>query len=131
MFENTERLTPQQRDLIARSGRLFLEGSAGTGKTTVAVNRLLHLLESGVPADEILVLVPQRTLALPYHHALRTVELPPGGQVTVTTMSGIAVQMVELFWPLVAKKAGFACAGRAADLPESGNVAVHYGACDR
>ena len=108
MFDHSERLTPQQRDLIAHSGRLFLEGSAGTGKTTVAVNRMLHLLESGVSADEILVLVPQRTLALPYHHALRTVELPPGGQVTVTTMSGIAVQMVELFWPLVAKQAGFA-----------------------
>ncbi len=108
MFENSEQLTRQQRDLIAHTGRLFLEGNAGTGKTTVAVNRMLRLLDEGVSADEILVLVPQRTLALPYHHALRTVELPPGGQVTVTTMTGIAVQMVELFWPLLAKQAGFA-----------------------
>lgn len=100
-------LTPQQRDLIARPGRVFLEGDAGTGKTSVAVERLLHLLHSGVDADSILVLVPQRTLALPYHYALRTVELPPGGQVTVTTLTGIAVQMVELFWALVAEKAGF------------------------
>ena len=107
MVEKMDQLTEQQRDLIARPGRLFLEGGAGTGKTTVAVQRLLHLLQSGVDADEILVLVPQRTLALPYHHALRTVELPPGGQVTVTTLTGIAVQMVELFWPLVAKPAGF------------------------
>ncbi len=107
MVEKMNELTEQQRDLITRSGRVFLEGDAGTGKTTVAVQRLLHLLHSGIPADEILVLVPQRTLALPYHYALRTVELPPGGQVTVTTLTGIAVQMVELFWPLVAKKAGF------------------------
>ncbi len=108
MFENTTQLTPSQIDLIGRSGRLFLEGGAGTGKTTVGVHRMLRLLESGVRADEILVLVPQRTLALPYHHALRAAELPPGGQVTVTTLSGIAVQTVELFWQMVAKPAGFA-----------------------
>ena len=103
----TFQLTQAQTDLIERAGKVFLEGSAGTGKTTIAVNRLLRLLQTGVSADSILVLVPQRTLALPYHHALRTVELPPGGQVTVTTISGLAVQMVELFWPLIAKRAGF------------------------
>jgi hypothetical protein len=108
MYEKTDQLTQEQRTLIDHSGSLFLEGSAGTGKTTVAVQRMLHLLQNGVSADAILVLVPQRTLALPYHHALRTVDLPPGGQVTVTTMSGIAIQMVELFWPLVAKRVGFA-----------------------
>jgi superfamily I DNA/RNA helicase len=107
MFTKTMSLTPQQRDLIAPSGSLFLEGAAGTGKTTVAVERLRHLLQSGVPAEAILVLVPQRALAQPYHRALRALDLPPGGEVTVTTMSGIAVQTIELFWPLIAKKAGF------------------------
>ena len=108
MVEEIRKLTEQQRDLITRSGRVFLEGAAGTGKTTVAVERMLHLLQSGIDADEILVLVPQRTLALPYHYVLRTVDLPPGGQVTVTTLTGIAVQMVELFWAQVAQPAGFA-----------------------
>lgn len=100
-------LTDQQRDLIARSGRLFLEGAAGSGKTTVGVERMLHLLSTGVPADDILVLVPQRPLARPYQRALRAAELPPGGQVTVTTMSGIAIPMIELYWQLVAPPAGF------------------------
>ncbi len=108
MVEKIRELTEQQRDLITRSGRVFLEGAAGTGKTTVAVERMIYLLQSGIDADEILVLVPQRTLALPYHYALRNVDLPPGGQVTVTTLTGIAVQMVELFWAQVAKPAGFA-----------------------
>ncbi|MEP7291143.1 MAG: UvrD-helicase domain-containing protein, partial [Chloroflexota bacterium] len=101
-------LTPQQHDLITRPGKLFLEGGAGTGKTTVGIQRLLHLLESGVPADEILVLVPQQTLALSYRHALRAVELPAGQQVSISTMAGIALNMVELFWHLIAKNAGFA-----------------------
>src|SRR5215216_3595568 len=107
MVENMTQLTHQQSDLITRRGKLFLEGGAGTGKTTVAVHRLLNLLESGVSADEILVLVPQRTLAAPYQHALRTGDFPAGGEVTVTTMAGIAIQMIELFWPVVAQKAGF------------------------
>ncbi|MCC6801711.1 MAG: ATP-dependent helicase [Anaerolineae bacterium] len=108
MFDQTIQLTNSQRDLIARPGRVFLEGAAGTGKTTVGVRRMLHLLQTGVPADEILVLVPQHTLAQPYRRALRTVDLPPGGQVNVSTMSGIAIGMIELFWPLIGAKAGFA-----------------------
>ncbi len=100
-------LSQQQHDLIRQGGRLFLEGGAGTGKTTAAIGRVLHLLRSGVPAEEILVLVPQRTLGLPYHHALRTMDLPPGGQVSVMTMSGIALRMIELFWVMVAQRAGF------------------------
>ena len=112
MVEKTIQLTPQQQALATNSGRLFLEGAAGTGKTTVAIGRLLHLIESGVPASEILVLVPQRVLALPYHHALRSAELPPGGEVTISTMSGITLNMIELFWPLIAKNAGFS-----ADVP--------------
>ena len=55
--------------------RIFLEGVAGTGKTTAGVARLLRLLAAGVPADAILVLTPQRTLATPYTEALRK----PGG----------------------------------------------------
>src|SRR5690606_32714058 len=101
-------LTQHQTDLITRGGSLFLEGGAGTGKTTVAVQRMRHLLASGIPADSILVLVPHRTLALPYQHALRSADIPPGGQVTVTTLAGIAIRAIELFWALAASKAGFA-----------------------
>ena len=88
-------------------GKNFLTGPAGSGKTTAGVQRLLHLLDSGILAEAILVFVPQRTLATPYYEALHSPDLAPGGQVTVLTVGGLARRMVDLFWPLVAEKAGF------------------------
>jgi hypothetical protein len=98
-----------QLALIERpiESRVFLEGPAGSGKTTAGVRRLLHLLNSGVPAETILVIVPQRTLATPYYEALRRPELAAGGQVTILTVGGLARRMVDLFWPLIAEEAGF------------------------
>src|SRR5262245_60251084 len=77
----------------------FLTGPAGTGKTTYAVGRLRELLERGTPANTILVLVPQLTLAPPYRQALaeRGVEA-----VEIMTMNGLATKMIDLFWPLLA-----------------------------
>ncbi len=102
-------LTEQQRAVVERpvKSKVFLEGPAGSGKTTAGVLRMLHLLDSGVPAEAMLVAVPQRTLATPYYDALHSPDLAPGGQVTVVTMGGLARRMVDLFWPLVAEKAGF------------------------
>jgi hypothetical protein len=65
-------------------------------------------VEAGVRADSILVLTPQRTLAEPYLRCLRDPALPPGAVASVSTIGGLAQQMVELFWPLVAEAAGFA-----------------------
>jgi hypothetical protein len=94
------------RDASAET-KLFLEGPAGSGKTTAAVARLLHLLESGVSGDSILVIVPQRTLATPYYDVLRRASVPAGGQVTILTVGGLAQRTVDLFWPLVVEDAGF------------------------
>ncbi len=103
-------LAPHQSDLVERplTERIFLEGPAGTGKTSAGVARLLRLLEEGVPARFILVIVPQRTLAGPYHRALQQPTVRAGGQVTVSTIGGLARRMVDLFWPLVAEEADFA-----------------------
>ena len=103
-------LSAAQADLAALPSdrRIFLEGVAGTGKTTAGVARLLRLLAEGVPADSILVLTPQRTLAAPFTDALRGPAAPAGGEVTVLTLGGLAQRMVELFWPIVAAEAGFA-----------------------
>jgi len=102
-------LTSQQRELVdlPLTGHVFLDGTAGTGKTTAAVARLLALLKAGVPGDEILVMLPQRTLGLPYLEALNDPQAPPGRHVTLVTAGGLAQRMVELFWPLVAEIAGF------------------------
>ena len=102
-------LSTHQHTLIHHpiATKTFLEGPAGTGKTTAAIGRLRRLLESGVPADSILVIVPQRTLARPYYDALNSPEVDPGGQVTIVTVGGLAQQAVDLFWPLIAEEAGF------------------------
>ncbi len=94
-------------DLPAAS-RVLLEGPAGAGKTTAAVQRLLRLLKDGAPGGSILVLVPQRTLAAPYSTALRRSRLRAGGLPSIQTAGGLARRMVELFWPLAAGPAGFA-----------------------
>ena len=92
--------------------KTFLSGPAGCGKTTVGVERLRALLASGLPADFILVLTPQRTLQAPYETALRAPEIGPGGQVALATVGGLARRMVDLFWPLAAETAGFAHPGQ-------------------
>ena len=93
---------------LPTDSRIFVEGVAGTGKTTAGVARLLRLLAEGVPADSVLVLTPQRTLAAPFTEAVRGPAAPAGGEVTVLTLGGLAQRMVELFWPVVAAEAGFA-----------------------
>ena len=87
---------------------LFLSGPPGTGKTSLAVQRLYHLLESGVAAEQILVLVPHRALARPYHEAISSPRFPAGGQVDLATIGGLAHRTIDLFWPLIARPAGFA-----------------------
>ncbi len=103
-------LTPHQQALIANppKARLFLEGAAGSGKTTVGVQRLLHCIRTGVAAESFLVLLPQRALGLPYYQALRRPDLPAGGNAAVMTLGGLARRMTALFWQLVAKEVGFA-----------------------
>jgi hypothetical protein len=68
---------------------------------------MLSLLQSGVPGGSILVISPQRALATPYLEALRSPETPPGQEVTVLTVGGLARRSIDLFWPLVAPDAGF------------------------
>lgn len=105
----TQPLSPEQQALVHAplDRKTFLTGPAGSGKTTAGVARLLHLLDSGIPAERVLVLTPQRTLAAPYVEALRQPDLAAGGQVNVATVGGLARRMIDLFWPLVVEEAGF------------------------
>ena len=52
-------LSDHQIALIERpiESKTFLEGPAGTGKTTAGIGRLLHLLATGLPAGTILMIV--------------------------------------------------------------------------
>jgi hypothetical protein len=87
--------------------KIFLSGRAGSGKTTVGVERMRHLLAQGVPASEILMLTPQRTLQEPYIELLYSPERIAGGEVTAATIGGLAKRMCDLFWPVAAESAGF------------------------
>lgn len=103
-------LNAAQRSIVKKPANtsVFLEGPAGSGKTTAGIARLQHLLNAGVTGSSILILVPQRTLGAPYADALRNPGLPPGGLPSLLTVGGLAQRMVELFWPLAAEAAGFA-----------------------
>ncbi|HQX01388.1 MAG TPA: hypothetical protein PLQ94_04700 [Anaerolineales bacterium] len=87
--------------------RLFVSGSAGTGKTTTGIERLRYLLDHGVPADSILMLTPQRTMQEPYQDLLFSPERRAGGEVTSATIGGLARRICDLFWPMAAEAAGF------------------------
>ncbi|HRW06495.1 MAG TPA: AAA family ATPase [Caldilineaceae bacterium] len=99
--------------LIQAKNKLFLTGPFGSGKTTLAIERIRWLLaQERVRGDDILVLTPQRTVAEPYFHALRSGAMPGGAPVRVTTLAGLARHSVELYWPLLATVGGFADARR-------------------
>jgi hypothetical protein len=93
---------------IQAVNKLFLAGPFGSGKTTLALERIRWLLRrERTRGDDILVLTPQRTLAEPFTKALRGGDGPAGPPVRVTTFAGLARQAVELYWPLLAGVAGF------------------------
>ncbi len=85
---------------------IFLEGIAGTGKTTAAIERAKSLIREGVPAASILLLVPQATLALPYKTALRRARIKADTNIQTATLGRLAYDTLDLFWPLVAEQTG-------------------------
>ena len=103
-------LTHRQLSVIEApaTSKLFLRGPAGTGKTTVGMERMRALLNAGIPAGQMLILTPQRTLQDPYLNIIHSPDMAPGGEVTPATVGGLARRMVDLFWPLATEMAGFA-----------------------
>ena len=108
-MKNPIQLTDDQSICInqALNKKTWLKGIAGAGKTTTAVKRLGHLLTQGVPAESILVYVPQRTLAQPYLQAMRRDKRHRGGQVPIRTIGSLTLQIVDIFWLLISKEADF------------------------
>lgn len=66
-----------------------------------------RLVEDGIDGDSILILVPQRRLAVEYLKEIHSADFPAGSQPNLVTFNGLAQRMISLFWPLIASKAGF------------------------
>ena len=96
------RLTVRQTEIVNTpvESKIFLEGIAGAGKTTLGVHRLRHLINAGIPPNSILVLVPQKGLALPYYREIRNPRRRAGADVTIATLGSLARHVIELFWPI-------------------------------
>jgi hypothetical protein len=102
--------TPVQMEFLNSpvSHSQFIEGPAGAGKTTAGVLHLRKLLDLNVLPETILVFVPQRTLALPYYQFSQDPDVLPASTIQILTLDGLAQRMINLFWPVVSNKAGFA-----------------------
>ncbi len=102
-------LTDYQLAVVERplTSHTFLRGPAGTGKSTTGVERLKHLIASGVPASSILVLTSHRILQDAYLDVINSPEAQAGIDTLPATMSGLAWRVCNLFWPLAAELAGF------------------------
>lgn len=96
--------------LIHSTTKLYLSGPFGSGKTTLAIERIRWLLRrERTRGDHILVITPQSTLGRVYFETLYTGENPPSGPpVHITTVAGLARNAMALYWPLVGSAAGFA-----------------------
>ena len=101
--------SPLQEQLIHEpiTGSLSVTGPPGSGKTTAAAFRLRRMIEQGIPAESILILTPQRSLAASYHQQIARADLPAGSLPTIVTPGGLAQRTLQLFWPAIATDAGF------------------------
>ncbi len=101
-------LSDEQKQQLERSsqGSHYLEGPAGSGKTTVGIFSVLQAVKIGAAAESILVLVPQRRLGRPYLDRIYRADALAGTP-EVVTVAGLARRTVELFWPVIAEQAGF------------------------
>lgn len=109
-MENTHLFSIPSADLakIHSRAHTFVRGPFGAGKTSLAIERVRWLLrQERVRGDDILVLVPQPINARAFTQALSGSEAPPGPPVEVNTFATIARNAVELYWPLIAPRAGF------------------------
>jgi hypothetical protein len=101
-------LAPIQIAVAEATGSSLLLGPAGCGKTTALQERLVQLLAAGEPAYTVLGIVAE-----PEHSQAFLEWLQESGQrayadLNITTFNTLAREMVSLFWPLIARPAGFA-----------------------
>ncbi|MBW7958431.1 MAG: hypothetical protein H3C69_02610 [Candidatus Promineofilum sp.] len=103
----TQDLTSLQHEAIVAGSSVYLFGPAGTGKTTALQRRLLRLLRDGEPAYTILTLVAEPEHRAAFLEVVHNAGLGPYADLNISRYDRLAQDMVALFWPLVAREAGF------------------------
>ena len=53
----------QERIINHRAGNMIVSASAGSGKTTVMLERVLRIIEEGTPIDRIVILAFNKSIA--------------------------------------------------------------------
>jgi superfamily I DNA/RNA helicase len=107
-YKSVIELTAIQEEAVTADSTTFLLGPAGTGKTAVLQHRLLHLLQNGETAYTILVIVAEPEHQQNFLDTIHQSGLGPYTELKITTYNQLAQEMTALFWPLVARPAGFA-----------------------
>ena len=100
-------LSIEQREIVGHKETLFVVGAAGTGKSSAVQSRIESLLQDGEPAYTILVLVAEHSHRENYLDFIHESGVGALADLQITTYSGLARDMVTMFWPLVARPAGF------------------------
>ncbi|MCE5269672.1 UvrD-helicase domain-containing protein [bacterium] len=108
-----EGLNPDQaRAVTSPSARLLIQAGAGSGKTTVIVRRILHLVDClGVPPSSILAITFTRNAAREMARRLAGSPAPenalrrePLGSVQVRTFHSLCYVLLKRHWRLVSER---------------------------
>ena len=110
-LDSLPNLTAAQQEMVAlptgQNHSLFVRGPAGAGKTTALQQRLIALLAGHIPSTSILTLVAEPESADSFRRAVAAAGLESYSDLSLTTFAGLARELLALFWPLVAREAGF------------------------
>ena len=67
--------TPEQQDAIDVSGRTIVSASAGSGKTTVMIEKIIRLILQGVKVSEILAVTFTKKAASQMKEKLKILQI--------------------------------------------------------
>ena len=97
------KLSKEQLSIIESSleSSYFLDGPAGSGKTTAGIERLSFLIQEGVPGRSILLYFPQRNLGAVYQKSINSFSEGIHSLPVLATYGGLARRMLDLFWPTI------------------------------
>jgi DNA helicase-2/ATP-dependent DNA helicase PcrA len=96
---------PQRQAVTHRDGPLLVLAGPGSGKTRVITHRIAYLLESGVPATQILALTFTNKAADEMHR--RLAELAPGERVWISTFHRFGAMLLRRYAEYVGLQPNF------------------------